>query len=232
VCFFFLIGWVSCQTWPSLIYGDWEGVPNTSPLGPFVQSQMLPWKIRPLSNGGFLMWDNMTESLITNSTQQFWALGDTLYYCGWLYNFFSSSKVTLVAVYFSLVKVSDNGIMWCDTPACSNFVWQLTVSETTLNIEVMLYVPVVHVNIAFSRVSSNATVIPFTGTIPDCRVPPNPDAVNCPYKVLMEKNVPKQKTPEHLQGYDHCYLLNDAMGVWSEDLRFGLIKYSTRFIGL
>lgn len=202
---------VNSQNWPQLIYGDWEGVPDATPLGPFASTQTVPWKIRPLSNGGFIMWDNMTQNLITNSTQQFYAIGSTLYYCGWLYNFFSTSKVAPIMVPFQLQVVSADSIVWCDSPSCSGFRWELQVTQSTLTMHVMLYPPVDHLKVTFNRVNSNSTVIQFSGDVPDCSSIPIPSDSSCPYKDLRPVDEVKRKTPDHLQAYDHCYQLNDAV---------------------
>jgi len=212
IAFMLLILGSTSQSWPSLIYGDWTGAPTTSPLGPFSQSQALNWNVRPLSNGGFIMWDNFTSTLITNSTQQFYSIGNTLYYCGWLENFFSTSVVVPIQISFQLISTTGNTIVWCESPSCTQFSWTMTVNETSLDLTILLSPPVVHLKNTFSRVSNNASVIPFDGTRPNClRVPPLSKTSDCPYKVLEMQKKLTPNTPEYLLSYDNCYQLNDEI---------------------
>eukprot|EP01123_Difflugia_compressa_P002981 TRINITY_DN1382_c0_g1_i1.p1 TRINITY_DN1382_c0_g1~~TRINITY_DN1382_c0_g1_i1.p1 ORF type:complete len:388 (-),score=35.65 TRINITY_DN1382_c0_g1_i1:47-1210(-) len=211
-----LILCVNSQTWPKYLYGDWEGTPRATPLGPLVSDQVIPWKIRPLSNGGFIMWDNMTSNIITGSSQQFWQLSNTLFYCGWLYNFFSS-EVAPIKVFFQLVQTTPTSIRWCDSPSCNGFSWDITVMEDTLELLVLLSPPVQHLSVTFKRVSYDSTVIPYNSSVPDC-IPPSSHSLSvnsakqlvkkCPYSEFISKQKP-EIIPYHLKDYEHCYQLND-----------------------
>jgi len=198
--------------WPSQLYGDWVGTPDATSIGPLVPvTQQFNWNIRPLSNGGLLMWDNFTADVITGSSQQFWVFDDNIYYCGWIKNFFSS-EYTPIRRHFYLQSITSDTIIWCESSKCDYVHWTLKVSENTLEITNLITPPIVHVHVVFQRASSNNTILPFNSTIPDC-VPPSSSikAHPCPYHQLKLPQPPAQvQTPKYLEKYDHCYQLNDV----------------------
>eukprot|EP01124_Arcella_intermedia_P035024 TRINITY_DN8823_c0_g1_i3.p1 TRINITY_DN8823_c0_g1~~TRINITY_DN8823_c0_g1_i3.p1 ORF type:complete len:326 (-),score=46.20 TRINITY_DN8823_c0_g1_i3:22-999(-) len=162
------------------------------------------------------MWDNMTADVITGSTQQFWVFDDSIYYCGWIKNFFSPDYVP-ISRHFYLQDVSATSISWCDSPSpsqCNYLQWTLQVSQNSLELTVLLTPPIMHLHVIFYRATSTNTTIPYNSTQPNC-VPPSASSEKpphpCPYHQLsLPQSLPPSTKPAHLEGYQYCYQLNDA----------------------
>jgi hypothetical protein len=237
--------------WPTMMFGDWTGVPDYAVVGPVAASQFVSFSITPVepSPSGLptvILHDSFSPArghppMIPGSQQTFYAEGDSLLYCGQLYEYFSANPTAPANVAWLLTFQPANSsatrLVWCDasTPyGCAFLRWEMTVNPVndTIDMLVLLADPVVHAHFTltraahWSRLDEHARRSRIDAALPfvlHCNFsrpatpskPARPSA--CPFHLRSGSTAaarPGSDDNQHTtasSAYQYCFQLNDVM---------------------
>lgn len=200
-----------CYGISNIFLGVWKGIPETSIVGPFLNN--FTFNIKKINNNEWLFFDkinNYNTGGIKGTTQKWWYINKTLWYCGILIDFFTYKHPRYVKLSFKIMHNSSNKIIFCEKHnGCNYMLWKLKIlSKNRLHSLMYMPPPIKHLDVIYNKIYNLNKVTYYDDF--KCNFIKNKsnksNKLICPFNYINKINY-KKKIKKNI----NCYIFNKKL---------------------